>query len=123
MRITKPDGEVRDGGRRNGFEMKVGRLKASSKCRRRRRTEILEGVEGLSSSPTRPGVWGKLFRNLCANWCILERKSLLKLIIGRCILIAFITTSVRLNFMIVHNLFLVRGDSHRQNLIFIKLDE
>jgi len=84
-----------------------------------RRTEIPKASRGYPL-PNK-GVCGKFFRNLCANWCILERKSLLKLIGQIHINIAFITTSVRLNFIIVHNLFLVRAT--RQNLIFIKLDE
>jgi len=66
----------------------------------------VEGVDGFYPSPQ--GVWGKYFRNLCANWYILERKSLLKLIGQIQINIAFITTSVRLN-LIVHNLFFSQG--------------
>jgi len=63
-------------GRRNGFESGTAEGvhdHESSKAANR----DAEGVEGFSPSPTR--VWGKIFRNLCANWCISERKSLLKL--------------------------------------------
>jgi len=81
-------------GRRNGFESGT--------------------AEGVEHEP--PEVVTFFFRNLRANWCILERKSLSKLLGQIQINIAFITTSVRLNLM-VHNLFLVRADSHRQNLI------
>jgi len=100
-----------------GMVLKVGRLKASSMSRRSRRTEIPKASRGFP--PPQQGGRGEFLRNLCVNWCILERKSLLKLIGQIHINIAFITTSVRLNLKI----FLVRGDSHRQNIIFIKLDE
>jgi len=68
------------------------------RCRRRRRVFPL----------TNKGVWGKSFRNLCANWFILECESLLKHLGQIQINIAFITTSVHLN-LIVHNLFFSQG--------------
>jgi len=86
--------------RRNGFECGTAEgveHRATGggerRCRRRRRVFSL----------TNKRVWGKFFRNLCANWGILERKSLLKLLGQIQINIVFITTSVRLS-LIVHNL-------------------
>jgi len=73
-----------------GTVLKVGRLKASSMSHQRRRTEIPKASRRFPL-PNK-GVWGKFFRNLCANWCILERKSLLKLIGQIHINIAFMTT-------------------------------
>jgi len=71
-----------------GMILKVGRLKASSASRRRRRTEMPKASKGWRLGRGFPlpnmGVGGvtpgKFCTNLYANWCSLERKSLMNLI-------------------------------------------
>jgi len=90
-------------GRRNGFESGTAEGVEHEPPKNR----DAEGGEGVWTKvfplPTR-GSGGvtpvKIYGNPCADWCIFERKSLMKLL-GHKSNIAFITMSVRLNLMIV----------------------
>jgi len=90
-------------GRQNGFES--GTAEGVEHESPEAANRDAEGVAGFYPSPTGSG--GNVLE-ICANWCILEHKSLLKLLGQIQINIAFITTSVRFN-LIVHNLFFSQG--------------